>query len=262
MIATENDPIGIFDSGVGGLSVLKAIRDKLPHENLIYLADTRHTPYGEKDLPFIESRVSAIAEFLLAQSVKMMVVACNTATAAAVHLLREKYTLPILGLEPALKPAAEFSQNKKIGVLATQSTLKSEKYASLKQRFAGDLQLLEKACPLFVRLVESAAPISPETHRLIQQELQPFIDAKVDALVLGCTHYPFLTQTIREIMGEQVRLFESANPVANEVARRLQGIENPQTQTGWTRYHSSAPSKAQNSFNWLLKEVVDISRFQ
>lgn len=233
----------------------------MPAENLIYLADTQYVPYGSRSADFIESRVLAIAEFLIRQPVKLLIVACNTATAAAVNALREKYQIPIIGLEPALKPAVAFSNNDRVGVLATQTTLESKKYQTLKSRFCEQAEIIEKASPLFVELVEYAPKIGTEQHHLVEKELQPFIEAKVDSLVLGCTHFPFLTQTIAEIMGSQVRLFESGMPVAKEARRRLENNLNPQKQNGRIHYFSSAPEKAQQSFDLLLGKRVDIEVF-
>ncbi len=187
-----------------------------------------------------------------------MVVACNTATAAAVNSLRQKYTIPIIGLEPALKPAIEFSATERVGVLATRATLESEKYKALKSRFENQAEIIEKASSLFVEMVESAPSIGDEQLTLIAQELEPFIQARIDSLVLGCTHFPFLTSAINQIMGNDVRLFESAMPVAKEVKRRLEGVENTLTTDGNIIYYSSAPGKAQATFNRLLKRTVFI----
>ncbi|WP_281281995.1 glutamate racemase [Aliikangiella coralliicola] len=251
----------MFDSGVGGLSVLKAIRELLPNENLIYIADSKHTPYGSRSNQFVEERVHTIAQFLVERPVKALVVACNTATAAGVHSLREKYDIPIIGLEPALKPAVEFSSSEKVGVLATQSTLDSQKYQALRSRFIEHADIIEKASPLFVELVESAPEIGTEQVAMIEAELQPFKKAKVEALVLGCTHFPFLTTVISQIMGPEVTLFESAMPVAREVKRRIENNLNSQPDSGWINYLSSAPDKAQETFNLLLKQKVDIDLF-
>lgn len=241
---------------------MAAIKTLLPHENLIYLADTAHTPYGEKSTQFIEARVKRIAEFLDVQSVKMIVVACNTATAAAVNLLREQYDIPIVGLEPALKPAIESSKNSTVGVLATQATLESEKYQKLKSRFINSAQIIEKASPLFVKLVEYAPQLDSPKLSLIKKELQPFIDAQVDSLVLGCTHFPFLTQAISQIMGADVTLYESAMPVAKEVKRRLGAQNNYNDKSGKVDYYSSAPKRSQVTFNQLLNNEVNIKQFE
>jgi len=234
----------------------------MPAENLIYLADTRYAPYGQRSGTFIESRVNAIADFLVNQSVKAIVVACNTATAAGVHLLRSKLQIPIIGLEPALKPAAEFSTKEKVGVLATQSTLESQKYQTLRSRFLAQVDIIEKASPLFVELVETAPKIEQDQLDLIAVELAPFIEAKVDSLVLGCTHYPFLTDAIQKIMGPEVTLFESAMPVAREVKRRLEGQLNESEAPGTITYYSSAPEQARARFERLLGHTVDLCHFR
>lgn len=243
------------------MSVLAAIKKLLPHENLIYLADTAHTPYGEKETSFVENRVSTIAEFLEKQSVKMIVVACNTATAAAVKTLRQQHDFPIIGLEPALKPAIEASKNKQVGVLATQATLESQKYQELKSRFIDSAQIFEKASPFFVELVESAPLLSDQHLSQIKNELQVFIDNQVDSLVLGCTHFPFLTQAIHQILGDKVKLYESAIPVAKEVQRRLQNNYNSSNDAGRIEYYSSSPEKSQLTFNRLLNQEVTIKNF-
>jgi len=257
----NNQPIGIFDSGVGGLTVLKAIHQLMPSEDLIYLADSQFVPYGNKSEKQIEQRVLLIAEHLIAHKVKAIVVACNTATAAAANSLREKYSIPIIGLEPALKPAVENTECHRVGVLATQSTLDSQKYQDLKGKYGTQIELVEKASPLFVELVESAPNITDKEITLIEKELQPFKKARVDSLVLGCTHYPFLTEAIAKIMGNKVTLFESGFPVAKEVQRRLQGnLNNPQKPSN-VKYYSSSPQKSQATFDRLLGKTVHIDRF-
>ena len=260
-MASQNNPIGIFDSGIGGLSILKAIHKLMPSENLIYVADSEYTPYGNKSAQQIESRVLAIAEHLVNQKVKAIVVACNTATAAAVKTLRGKYTIPVIGLEPALKPASENTSSARVGVLATQSTLESQKYRELKDRFGQQLELVEKASSLFVELVESAPEITSDELALIEKELGPFKDAKIDSLVLGCTHYPFLTAAISKIMGPNVTLFESGLPVAKEVQRRLQNNHNTSQEKGSIQYYSSDPQKSQAKFDLLLGGKTQINRF-
>jgi len=257
----RNNPIGIFDSGVGGLSVLKAIHQLMPNENLIYLADSEFVPYGNKSEQQIEERVMAITEFLAAKQVKAIVVACNTATAAAANTLRNKYSIPIIGLEPALKPASESTACHRVGVLATQSTLDSQKYQELKSKYGKQIQLVEKASPLFVELVETAPEITGTEMQLIEKELSPFKEAKIDSLVLGCTHYPFLTEAIAQIMGENVTLFESGFPVAKEVQRRLQDNLNDAQGAGRIEYYSSNPPKSQATFDRLLGKTVYINRF-
>jgi glutamate racemase len=233
----------------------------MSNENLIYLADSEYTPYGNKSEQQIELRVLAIAEHLLNQNVKALVVACNTATAAAIETLRNKYAIPVIGLEPALKTASENTTCARVGVLATQSTLDSQKYQDLKGRFGQQLELVEKASPLFVELVENAPVITSVELALIEKELAPFKRARVDSLVLGCTHYPFLTETISSIMGPNVTLFESGLPVAKELQRRLQNHCNNGNTKGSVEYYSSNPQKSQAIFDCLLGQSVQIKLF-
>ncbi len=247
------------------MSIVNAIHQLLPDERLIYVADNQHAPYGEKSDDFIASRVLAIAKFLIQQDVKAIVVACNTATAAAVQSLRDKYHIPIIGVEPALKPAAEYSLNKKVGVIATKFTLASQKYKTLRSRFEGQVEIVEKASPLFVTLVETIAEIGEQEIALIKQELQPFVDAKVDSLVLGCTHYPFLQNTLAEILGKNIKLFESGLPVAIELRRRLENklvldLNSLYKANHLIDYYSSEPTKAQSKFEIILGHKVDIKK--
>ncbi len=256
-----NSPIGIFDSGVGGLSVVRAVQQLMPSENIIYLADSLYVPYGERSEEWIENRALNIAEILAKHQVKAIVVACNTATAAAANALRVKYDFPIIGLEPALKPAVENTQNSRVGVLATQSTLDSQKYQQLKKRFAKEPVILERASSFFVELVENAPILEQKEVELIEVELKPFIEANVDSLVLGCTHYPFLAKTIKKIMGPEVTLFDSGFPVAKELMRRLRNNLNGSTMPGSIEYFSSHPAKAQSAFDYLLDGKTPLAMF-
>lgn len=257
----NNNPIGIFDSGVGGLSVVKAINELMPNEKLIYVADSQYTPYGDRDPEFISQRVHKITEFLMSEHVKALVIACNTATAAAVKTLREQLSLPIIGLEPALKPAIEYSKTKRLGVLATQYTLDSQKYAELKVRYANNVSIIEKASPLFVELVERSPEIGNKEIALIENELHSFQNEGIDSLVLGCTHYPFLQKTIQKIMGPQVRLFESGLPVAKELKRKLKDSQRTDKTPGDILIYSSAPKEAQEKFAKILGRPVEVRKF-
>lgn len=233
----------------------------MPNENLIYVADSEFTPYGNKSEQQIESRVLMIAELLSDQNAKAIVVACNTATAAAIKALREKYSIPVIGLEPALKPASENTNCARVGVLATQSTLDSQKYQQLKDKFGKQLELVEKASPLFVELVENAPKITSVELALIEKELTPFKRAKIDSLVLGCTHYPFLTEAIATIMGPDVTLFESGFPVAKEVLRRLKHQQNDGNTIASIQYYSSNPQKSQLIFDYLIGQKTKLIPF-
>lgn len=220
-MSSSTRPIGVFDSGVGGLSVLRHIRAALPAEDLLYVADSAHAPYGVKSPQFIEARALAIAEFLVARDAKALVVACNTATAAAISRLRERFDLPIVGMEPAVKPAAEATRSGVIGVLATSGTLESEKFADLVGRFGSRARVIVQPCPGLVEQVEQGDLAGPATRRLLEGFVAPLLAAGADTLVLGCTHYPFLAPLLRELAGPQVALIESGAAVARQLARRL-----------------------------------------
>lgn len=211
--------IGVFDSGLGGISVLHEIRHLLPYESLIYIADSAHVPYGEKSAEFIVQRSIAISEFLIAQPVKAIVVACNTATAAAVTELRQRWPdVLIVGMEPAVKPAVQASKNGKIGVLATTGTLRSARFAALLERYASDVEVLTQPCPGLVELIEAGELNSPATRALLQTYVEPLLAADCDTLILGCTHYPLIKPLLRGLVSESVQLIDTGAAVA----RRLQ----------------------------------------
>ena len=214
-------PIGVFDSGVGGLSVLRHIRAALPGEDLLYVADSAHAPYGVKSAAFIESRALAIADFLVAQNAKALVVACNTATAAAIATLRQRFDLLIVGMEPAVKPAAEATRSGVIGVLATSGTLESARFAELVQRFGSQARVVVQPCPGLVEQVEAGDLSGPVTRALLSGYVTPLLVQGADTLVLGCTHYPFLQPLLRELAGDRAVFIETGAAVARQLARRL-----------------------------------------
>lgn len=220
-MARAERPIGVFDSGVGGLSVLRHVRAMLPGEDLLYVADSAHAPYGDKSAQFIEARAVAIAEFLVARDAKALVVACNTATAAAIVALRQRFDLPIVGMEPAVKPAAEATRSGVIGVLATSGTLDSGKFAELVRRFGSQARVIVQPCPGLVEQVELGDLAGPLTRRLLEGFVAPLLDAGADTLVLGCTHFPFLEPLLRELVGGEVAIIESGAAVARQLVRRL-----------------------------------------
>ncbi|WP_271410769.1 glutamate racemase [Pseudomonas sp. Q1-7] len=218
----EAATIGVFDSGVGGLSVLREIRTLLPRESLLYVADSGHVPYGEKSADFIRERSHQIAEFLLGQGAKALVLACNTATVAAVADLRERYPqLPIVGMEPAVKPAAAATRSGVVGVLATTGTLRSAKFAALLDRFAADVRVITQPCPGLVERIEAGDLMGALTRELLMGYVEPLLAEGCDTLILGCTHYPFLRPLLHELVPDSVSLIDTGAAVARQVQRLL-----------------------------------------
>lgn len=217
-------PIGIFDSGVGGLTVLRAVRDRLPHESVIYLGDTARVPYGTKSPATIERYAVEDASFLVEKGVKMLLVACNTASAMARERLRAEFQIPLLSvLGPGARMAARVTRNGRVGVIATEATIESGAYARAIEDASGDKQveIFARACPLFVPLVEEGETDSPITRLVAEQYLAPLRAQEIDTLVLGCTHYPLLKRVIGETMGSAVTLVDSAEATAEETAHVL-----------------------------------------
>jgi glutamate racemase len=215
-------PVGVFDSGVGGLSVLGEIRALLPQESLLYVADSGHVPYGEKSPEFICQRSQRIAEFLIGQGAKALVLACNTATAAAISELRGRYPqLPIIGMEPAVKPAAAATRSGVVGVLATTGTLKSAKFAALLDRFASDVRVITQPCPGLVEQIEAGELNTPKTRELLHGWVQPLLAEGCDTLILGCTHYPFIKPLLAELLPANVSLIDTGAAVARHLQRLL-----------------------------------------
>ncbi len=218
-----NDPIGIFDSGMGGLTLVNAVLQTLPSESLIYVGDTFRMPYGSKSLEDIQTFSLEICQYLLDQSCKAIVVACNTATAAAINLLRERWPhVPILGMEPAVKLAVTSTKSGVIGVLATRATFKSLRYADLMLRYGYAIDILEDPCAGLVELIETGAVETDETEELLRKILQPMQDKGADTFVLGCTHYPFVQDLIEKIVGKEVHLIDPAPSVASHLKYRLE----------------------------------------
>jgi glutamate racemase len=219
----SNAPIGVFDSGVGGLSVLREIRGLLPAESLLYVADSGHVPYGEKSPEFIRERCRVLADFLLGQGAKALVLACNTATVAGVAELRELYPqLPIIGMEPAVKPAAAATRTGVVGVLATTGTLKSAKFAGLLDRFASNVRVITQPCPGLVERIETGELDSAATRELLQGFVAPLLAEGCDTLILGCTHYPFIKPLLYTLVPEMVSLIDTGAAVARQLQRLLE----------------------------------------
>ncbi|MBQ5603035.1 MAG: glutamate racemase [Bacteroidales bacterium] len=209
--------IGIFDSGAGGLSVFREIRKVLPDEDYIYYSDSANCPYGEKPMEFIIDRCRNITDMLISEGAEIIVVACNTATAAAIRTLREEYSIKFIGMEPAIKPAAQFTKTGTVGVLATAGTLKSEKYLKHKEKYASDIRIIEHVGDGFVELVEKGIISGPEAESIVRKSLEPLLDAGADTIVLGCTHYPFLSDVIIGLAGPEIRLIDPAPAIAKHL---------------------------------------------
>jgi len=215
-------PIGIFDSGVGGLSVWRAVTDLLPNESTLYLADQAHVPYGFRSREEIEALTHTATSWLREQGVKLVVIACNTATAAALNSLRRRWPdIPIMGMEPAIKPASEKTVTGKVGVMATPNTLQTERFSTLVERFAGGVGVYTQVCPGLVEMVEAGQLNGQEVNDQLHLMLDPLINQGIDHLVLGCTHYPFLAPAIQNVVGEDVTLIDPAPAVAKQVQNVL-----------------------------------------
>ena len=248
--------VAVFDSGVGGLSVLRHIRTLLPHEDLLYLADQAHVPYGPRSAAQIRAFSRAVAEFLLAQAAKTIVVACNTATAAALTTLRTLYPeVPFVGMEPAVKPAATRTKTGRVGVLATAGTFQSQRYAQLMNRFARDVTLYENPCAGLVSLIEAGRLADSQTEQLLRTCLAPMVAAGVDTIVLGCTHYPFVLPIIEQLVGPAVGVIDPAPAVARQTQRVLQraGLEAPRSDSGRIQaYTTGNPDRFADQVGRLL----------
>lgn len=218
----ETGSIGIFDSGVGGLSVLRAIWNELPNERTIYLADQIHVPYGIRSLEDVRTFSNGITQFFLSQNVKTIVIACNTASTAALNWLRTIYPkIDFIGMEPAVKPAAETTHTGAVCVLATPATFQGALYASVVERFASNVKIYQRTCPDLVSQIELGLISDIKTRRILENELLPLLDKKIDKIVLGCTHFPFVIPLIREIVGDTVNIIDPAPAIARQVHRVL-----------------------------------------
>ncbi len=216
--------IGLFDSGVGGLSVARELLAQLPAHPLVYVADQIHAPYGERSLAEIQRLSLAIARFLMGQGAGVIVVACNTASAAALHELRRSFPgVPFVGMEPAVKPAAERTRRRQVGVIATPATFQGQLFASVVDRFAAGVTVHTQICPALVPLVEAGAVDTAEARDRLEEYLRPLLAAGIDELVLGCTHYPFLRPIIDDIVGPGVEVIDPAPAVARQAGRVFGG---------------------------------------
>jgi len=244
--------IGVFDSGVGGLSVLRAIRQQRPAQEMIYFADQIHVPYGSRSLEEVRSFSEEITRFLLAQGARLVVVACNTASAAALHSLRALFPdIPFVGMEPAVKPAAEGTRTGVVGVLATPATFQGALYASVVERFANGVVILQDTCPGLVEEIEAGRLDGTRTRAILETALHPMLAQGVDTIVMGCTHYPFVIPRIEEIIqnypgSPNVRVIDPATAIARQTGRLLlaHGVSEKQQPETEARYITSGQPEA------------------
>lgn len=236
-------PIGVFDSGVGGLSIWRALRQSLPNEHLLYLADSQYAPYGDRSPEWIVERTLQMTQLLVDQGCKALVIACNTATLVAAPALRSRLSIPIIAIEPAIKPAATLSRSHSVALMATSRTLDSSGLQSLIDRYASDVEVIRIPCPGLADRVEALQLSGPEIEAELKERLAPALQSQADTLVLGCTHYPFLRPTIEAISGSRFHILEPSFAVAAQVHRRLEQANclNTQAQAGNSAFISSAP---------------------
>ena len=260
----KDAPIGVFDSGVGGLTVLEEIQQLLPHESLLYVADCGYIPYGEKTPAFICERLHRVAAFFRERGAKALVIACNTATVAAVADLRKSYPdWPLVGMEPAVKPATAATRSGVVGVLATTGTLQSAKFAALLDRFATDVRVITRPCPGLVELIETGDLGSPALRQLLQSYVEPLLSAGCDTIILGCTHYPFLRPLLADLVPADVAIIDTGAAVARQLQRLLGAndllAEGP---AGDARFWSSAdPENLRKILPVLWRKSDDVQSF-
>ena len=264
MSFNTTSPIGIFDSGVGGLSVLRAIRAQMPEESVIYFGDQGHIPYGPRPMQQIRDFSEAITNFLLAHHAKIIVVACNTASAAALKYLRATFPdVSFVGMEPAVKPAAEHTQTGKVGVLATPATFQGALYASVVERFANSVELFQNTCSGLVQEIEQGNLDGDATRRILEDALRPMLEKNIDTVVLGCTHYPFVIPLIQQIAGDDVRVIDPAPSVAKQIRRVLEakGLKREPGARGDVKFYTSGdPQELRSLLQLLLGESGDVGQ--
>ena len=252
----NNNPIGIFDSGLGGITIFNEIHAILPNENMIYLADSKNSPYGKRSKEKIIELSIKNTEFLLKKGCKLIVVACNTASTNAVKTLRERYDVPFIRIQPAIKPAAINSKTKTVGILATEGTITSDLFYETSKKFAEGVDVVEQIGEGIVELIESGQMHSPEMDALLRKYLYPMLEKRIDYLVLGCTHYPFLIPQLSEIIGYNVNIIDSGEAVARQTKNilELENLVNNSKQAGKQYFYiNKNPEVFQNILNTINK---------
>ena len=251
-------PIGIFDSGVGGLSVLKEVQNQYPAEDLIYLADQAHVPYGIRSKEEVLAYANGIVRFLLGKECKLIIVACNTASAVALAALREKYPdVPFVGMEPAVKPAAADTRSGVVGVLATPATFQGDLYASTVERFARGVKILQDTCPGLVEQIETGYIDDPKTRKILENALEPMLAEGVDEVVMGCTHYPFVIPIIQDIVGEGVSVIDPAPAIARQAGRMLEDFDLMTSEGNTPQYYFLTTGNPEK-MSVMLKSLLNI----
>ncbi|GAA4279861.1 glutamate racemase [Gaetbulibacter aestuarii] len=246
----STNPIGIFDSGVGGTSIWKEVHQLLPHENTIYLADSRNAPYGPKGKQAIIDLSVKNTELLLSKGCKLIVVACNTATTNAIDYLRQHYEVPFIGIEPAIKPAALQTEHNAIGILATKGTLTSTLFSKTSELYANGKTVIEQDGKGIVELIESGELYSEAMRSLLESYLEPMLKVNIDYLVLGCTHYPYLIPVLQELLPQHVKIIDSGKAVAKQTKAVLErhGLLNTSTEKPKLKFYSNTDPKVMQSF--------------
>lgn len=251
-------PIGVFDSGVGGISVLRELVALMPNENFIFYGDSKNAPYGTKTLEEVRKLTLADAEYLMTQNVKALVVACNTATSAAIHILREKYQkeIPVIGIEPALKPAVSVKENPRVLVMATPMTLREKKFHNLMQKFQDQAEIIPLPCPGLVEFVERGELSGEALERFLKNLFAPYQERKVDAVVLGCTHYPLVRKTIQKVLGSGVAVFDGGAGTARETLHKLKeySLVSDAVTPGTVQFYNSTEDQAMIELSKYLLE--------
>ncbi|MCK5665102.1 MAG: glutamate racemase [Thiotrichaceae bacterium] len=255
-LLSQNKPIGIFDSGVGGLSVLQQTQQLLAQESFIYVADSAYTPWGNKSDDFIEHRSRIITEHLLEQGAKIIVIACNTATASIIEKFRLQYGIPFVGVEPGIKPAISLTKNNNIGIMAPQGTLSSQRYKELNQRFSTQVNLYPMACPGLADQVERCQINNSKTMSLLENFIHPLLQHQVDTIVLGCTHYSFLIPHIKEIVGDNISIVDTSHAIAEQVKRLLKqhNLKNGATDSTSRYFTTGDIEETQQVMSQLLQQ--------
>ncbi|MCK5697771.1 MAG: glutamate racemase [Gammaproteobacteria bacterium] len=261
----NSQPIGIFDSGVGGLSVLQHIHQRLPHEAILYIADSAYAPYGCKDTKIIKQRSKIITEHLIAQGVKAIVIACNTATASVIESFRRQYNIPFVGVEPGIKPAIVATKNGHIGIMATSNTLSSARYHKLSQRFTSKVHLHHQPCPGLADQVEAGLINDPKTIQLLQIYLNKLQQKQVDTIVLGCTHYSFLSQQIKQLSIDSMSIIDTSSAISEQLLyvltkNNLINHNVHQKKTSIQYFTTGSSRKMQSTLNCLVAPNLSVKK--